>query len=125
MSDLLAKIVEKDSKLAFYIRELKPFIDKYKKENGDKFPTWEVIDKNFNDKFGKKTAAMWFKALLDKYNKQFTDAEHTKTNKFYNADIAAALKARYDFIKEATGKKRGNAIDPFSEDMGKEIAELL
>lgn len=121
----IEEIIVRDPKLAFYIGNVKPFCEQYLQAHNN-YPTWEILNKQFENRFGKAGAKIWFNNLVGRYNRKFLDLAKKKINNNYNEDIGIPLKARFDSINLASGSyKRGRKSLSFSDVEAKEIAKLL
>jgi hypothetical protein len=121
-ADEISKI---DEKLGFYISNLKPFCAEHARNNNGKMPTWDEIKSKFPEQFGKGGPSIWFSNLVRKYDSKFLDKAKSKTNEYYNEDIAIPLKVRFESINEVSKKKRGRKTEIIAGDKAKKIADLL
>lgn len=120
----MSEVIKRDSHLAFYVYNIKPWMDKTLFK--DKI-SWNEIEEHFPGKFGKSGARKWFYAIIYRYSKEFKDLDQTKKNLYYNKDIAKTLMDRYIAL-DAVSKKKVQAVKntpAFSEDEAAEILKLL
>lgn len=115
------EIANRDKKLGFYLMKLKPFLESVN-QSKKRMPTWEEIRIKFGHEFGKSGPKIWFKNVVESYNKEFVKVGG-KRNRKYNPILGIALKAKYDAINKVSW--RGKRAIHFSIEEGKYIASMV